>query len=124
MLINAVPLICQQRLALVLLNPSGYTVNPYAPVVPPTRERPGAPPSITPAARIAIQLHAALCVGLLLPLLLPQHLYAPDRVLQFPAPPEYEIPLQMLSLGTGCANSYAACCCSSDCSTYTWSNTV
>ena len=28
MLINAVPLICQQRLALALLNPSGYTVNP------------------------------------------------------------------------------------------------
>ena len=64
----------------------------HAPVVPPTRERPGAPPSITPAARIAIQLHAALRVGLLLPLLLPQHMYAPDRVLHFPAPPEYEIP--------------------------------
>jgi hypothetical protein len=41
-----------------------------------------------------------------------------------PAPPEYEIPLQILPLGTGCAHTYEACCCSSDCSTYTWSNTI
>ena len=119
MLINAVPLICQQRLALALLNPSGYTVNPsctcrtsYSRAAWCSTLYYSRCTHSHPAARSAARGTPASTAAS------PAYVRARSSP-PFPCTTRVRDPLQMLPLSTGCAHSYAACCCS-----YTWSKTV